>query len=645
MPLSCRLRPAILCCLAALPAIADWPPIPPEVWALKARDLKGSTGALVLLDHLRVDNRFDTHHLRIRICSERGKDAVWLPPFPASLQTLEGRVVYPDGRELPLNGPQDLIRQTRIRFRTWEEKEHVLIPPGLTEDCLVDLRWQDLSSHREGRLDIKRPRLWTFSGPHPVAEVRLEIVRPASFTWTFTPDRTVVESRTDLPGFTVITLKDLPPEPPAPYSVAGARERPQLKVYPVLLPPSPSGRSLWDRLAVTYLQPAFKRPRTGARFDAFAQEACRDLPPGPQDRAVELALRMRERLRNFQAAGLGDAGDATLQELVGDVPAHDLERALERGGTSSQGTLLCFLELARRAGLQPHLVFGSDRDTRIFQESEPDLSQIERVLVRVQEAGKPDLFIDPAQPHLHPTLIDPAVQGSRVLEADPETWTVGTLTLPFQEAGRNWREDAYVVDLGAGEARFTLVSTFGGLAAYAAAAPFRHLEPREQGRELGASLEAEVPDLVVDRAEVQHGADVRQTLGLRVEGRIDAPAGRVWRLDPFPASQPALAIPQAWPRTREDLIVLPFAQVQRARCRLTLPEGTTCPDLPRIQRTNAWGSVTLGAALSGRDLTVDLEVRAERSAGGAELYTAFQAYLAWVQEAFETPLVLVRSAP
>lgn len=632
-------------CLLALPAAAaaPWPALPPGVWEMKADAIPGGKGAVVLLRHLRIENREDAFHVRIRICAGEGKQAAEWPPFPDDVQDLEGRVLYPDGRELPILGAQDFVSRTVVSLGSHELKATTLIPPGLTDDCLLDLRWKVRVKKRSGSVWLKRPRAYELAGPFPVERVVLEVARPADFTWTFQPGVNQGESRTETQDFTILTLKGLPAVEPVPYSLHPTRSLARLKVYQVILPPSRSGRSLWDRIAEAYFKPQFTSLSKGSRFEAFAEDISGNLPSGTQDRAIELALRLRERLRNLQTVSLENLGESTRKESLGDVPDKDLDWAVERGGTSTHGILLIYKELLERAGIHPSLVFGADRDRHVFTESAPDLSQIEQVVVRIQEAGRPDLFMDPAQPHLHPSLVDPGLQGTHVLEVDPVSWTTGTLTIPVQGAETNWRRDAYVLDLKPGEARFRVEAAFGGLEAFQEAAGFRALDPAAQGRRLRLDLEEAFRAVTVDEADVSHGSDLRRAIAWKAAGRVDGPAGRTWTVDPFPVTLDALAAPETWPATREEYIVLPFARVRTAQCRFTLPEGYECPDLPVFRQRNGFGTVAWQAALQGREVTVTLEIQATRCLGAPSEYQDFRTFLRWVREASDLRLTLVRS--
>lgn len=125
--------------LSALQA-REWPVVSAEIWAMKEDQAKGIKDAVILENRTIFKTYSMERIIRIRILSEAGKMAARLPEFSGECHSFDGRTVYPDGKVLSFEARQD-FQSVPVSVGNFEEKRTVLIPPGLTADCLVELRW------------------------------------------------------------------------------------------------------------------------------------------------------------------------------------------------------------------------------------------------------------------------------------------------------------------------------------------------------------------------------------------------------------------------------------------------------------------------------------------------------------------------
>ena len=98
---------AVLCLVVPAFAGGDWPPIPPEIWAIK----EGPKGAVVIEERFRFQLMEMETVYRVRIFSEEGRGAAALPDLPKNALGIKGRTAYPDGREITFDSRKDFAER------------------------------------------------------------------------------------------------------------------------------------------------------------------------------------------------------------------------------------------------------------------------------------------------------------------------------------------------------------------------------------------------------------------------------------------------------------------------------------------------------------------------------------------------------
>jgi hypothetical protein len=107
---------------------------------MKEDPAHGIKGAVVLENRWVFTGIGIRRVLRIRILSGHGMEAAELDPFLPEAKGIEGRTVQPDGNATLFSSREEFISKTR----TWGHPGRtrpILVPPGLTGDCLVELTW------------------------------------------------------------------------------------------------------------------------------------------------------------------------------------------------------------------------------------------------------------------------------------------------------------------------------------------------------------------------------------------------------------------------------------------------------------------------------------------------------------------------
>lgn len=626
-------------------------PIPPEVWAIRDNPSGDDPGAVFLKSSYLFTDLYLEHHFRIRIYSERGKEAANWPNFSLADLDIEGRTAYPDGSEVTFNAAKDLHRVNTARLgRRWYD-EQVLVPPGLTGNCVVDIRWKQrywLPSGTFGRFGK-----WEMVQRYPVRFLEVTTPRNAVFGWSFNPGNAAraAMTRTESRGMTTYTMRDLPAMPDRPFSLKGALDAPRFLAFT-----SNFHRRNYDKDDQKTFWADFCRNMKdflgaggspGKTYSGFSEDIRKGLPAASRALAFELALRLHGRIRNLDEPTFQEKAADKRRGIGGIVHSEDLDASVKRGGTNSWGMLHLYLRLLQDAGLRPRLAFAIDRDHGVFRPDVGTVSQFDTTFVGVEEAGQPTLWVEPQLRFAAPGLIRTAFQGTPALEVDTATWTPRVITLPLAGPLASRREETYRLEILPDEDVVAMEAKFSGSEEQAERGRFFRLEGPEQDRWLRESLEEEFEAFRVESARVENATDPAKDLAWKVRGRFERDTRRTRTVDPFPLSRMPLAIPEELPLDRKELILLPQALTRVVQSSFRIPAGFTWVPADPFLRHNAFGDVSFRAERSGTaegaEVRAILAVQVQLPVAGPDRWKDLLDFLGWVREAYETTLVLERA--
>lgn len=643
----------ILTLFTVAPALRSggWAPIPPQVWAMKEDPAKGIKGAVILERRMIFLGVQIEYLLRLRILGESGRRAAEVAEFGEEAHSFEGRTVYPDGREVLFNSRKDFV--TRIVFSTsnTDIKRTVMIPPGVSSDCVVELRWKE-SADRAARSPLPR-RLgyagdWALGDAYPTLVSAIELIVPFSFGWTLSPGPNVPEVK-EANGFKTITFRNLPAYEESPYSLQVARPMPRLSMFylPEQLLSYSRGtpQVFWDATGRMYIKEWFERGiSTGSSFRTFAADLTGGLVGSPQAKARQILLLLEQRIQN---RGRMTFEEAKTAEKKKEYPEEgDLNAAIKLGSASSRGMgILCF-QLLKAGGIPAKIALVADRDLRLVRSTALNLYQFDHILLGVEELGQPTLWLDPGRRYAPPGMLHPDYQGTQMLLVDPAAWTTSFAHLPPQGQDANVRSYRYQVRMEEGEDQFSMDATFRGYPEYSERYRFLPLELKEQERLLREELEASMKQASFSRTQVLNAQTPGLPFGWHVEGRIEQEDGRRREVHPFPVMRSPLTQPDHWPENRTDNIVIPFLRTHRAVSQIRIPKGHRVLPLEPLQERNGFGSVSWSLRPTDKpdELEVTLEVVASRFISPASSYREFRTFMGWVATAVNRTVVLERAS-
>jgi len=619
-------------------------PVPPEVWAIREANGAPPCGAVILEERADYTYRTNSFRLRIRIYNEAGKAAANLEPFDHVVKFLEGRTVYPDGRAVAISTVQDFARQTVQRANLKGERA-VVIPPGLTSDCVVDLHWEEESTALYG-MTFRRPIL------RPFPSRFLQVSVPRNF-WmgsaVLDAKALHLETGDDGPrGAHWFRFRDLPALEEAPYSARGLEGWPQLFCYR----PSPGVSDqiqdpleYWGKVADYLFRPSFSNLTLGSAYRALLRDLQKDLPADPLQRTQLLLARIEKRIRNDAKLTYEERGEAR----KGDPPRSeaDLNDIALCGHTSALGMHYLAFQVLRDSQVQPVLLFVVDRQQDSFRPSLKTIFQFDGLIMGVKTAdGKGYGWFQVGNRFMPVGIIGGPYQGTRGLLVDPADWSARLHPVPVQPSSLNQLRYAYTLQLEEEVDTFKVRALFSGLPEYDERCDYLRWDPAEQGRRLKQAFEDRSKLLTVTRAEVLHATDPELNLTWEVAGTRAVEGLRTREVVPFPGLPAPVALPRSWPETRTRPIQMDDCRVLNATCRFRVPRGWKLAAPAGLKEANAWGSVDWTAVATpdpeGTRVDVAFKVDASRLVGPGKDHLAFRTFLGWVEKGLDMGLTLVK---
>lgn len=645
-----RFVASILACLALASSLATaggFEPIPPEVWALRDNAALVNEGAVVLEHRVRFMNTYVEYTHRVRILSEAGQAAAEFGAFSSDCHTFEGRTSYPDGRVVTFNQRKDMAEKT-IKSEVFQKTDAVLVPPGVTSDCVVELRW------RESARPL--PASWGLSGtydisnPFPIKSFIIEVPVNFPLAYNFFPakdQKPLVETNKNM---RMVTVCNIPARKNVPYCLEVSRNFARFAIYyntPNLNSAAKVGPiEYWNTAAKTFYQDIYDRQvRKGTLYRDFSEQIRRGLTGTPHEQARSLMTRLDANIRNTTYPTFEESTTESKRLATTEVDNQNLESVVEYKRTSASGMAILFFQLLKDQGLTPKIALVSNRNRHLFDYYFLNIFQFHSEFIVVEDPNAGALWIEPGLRFAEPGLIHTDHQGTRALLLDPNDWSHKPVPVPVQRDSYNIRRYTTDVTIEEDQDRFKVQASFSGFPAWSERRTYMAQEPAEQARILKESIQEYTRRAAVTRAEVHGAQDPKSPITWEVEGTLEQEEARRREVQPFLGIPWALHVPDAWAETRVDPIVMPYLRTHEAVATIHLPEGWKWNGVLPMDRANQFGKVSWSARqLDEQTLRVELKITVSGFYADASAYEPLKTFLGWVREASGRTLLLDRSA-
>lgn len=647
-----KLRTTLAGILFTLRLVAgpDWAPIPAEVWAIKA----GPKGALVLEERVRFQVREMETVYRVRVFSEEGRGAAALPDLPKTAFGIKGRTIYPDGREVTFDSRKDFAERKIESGNSAVSKVH-LIAPGVTTDCVVEVRWRE----RSDGYGLGLPKRftgglygqWRLGNAYPTRLSILEIAANMPLATALTSGNKWKPETKTVDGFRVFIYHDLPEVEAPPYSLVPTNGYPRLEIFwqpDALIRAFPEGKdAYWAEAFNRIYKPDYEDSiDTGRPFKQVAEELLKGLPVTPHARAVELLTRLDARIKNVSYPTADEAA-ALPKTFWEDYQSKRLDKIAASGLAGARGMRLMYYHLLKAAGIQPQIAKVMDRDQDLFNYNRLNVWQFHHDLLGVEELGKGVLWIDAGNRYATPGVVHPDYQGVSMLvfeQKDAKTWKPSRVWMPASPAASNTRTYSYALQLEEDADKFDLNTQFGGYLEYAERYRFLSLESKEQSRLLKEQFEKNRKNLTISKAQVLDVTNPLKRVSWEVSGTMERESGRRREVEPFPGMPWPLWVPDKLDTVRTMSIVLPYLLTHSGTSTFEVPKGYLFNPPVDLRDSNEFGSVVWSSIYDPqtRKVTVTLTAEVISLNLGPDHWRTFREFLGWIQTASSRTIILTR---
>lgn len=361
----------VLCLLffaapAVMAAGEEWRPVDPAQLTQKTPVVEKDADAEAIFWEVRIDDGSQgelvkSHYVRIKIFTERGKDAQSKIDIPylnyTKIKDIAARTIKPDGSIIELK-KEDIFEQTQVKISGIKLKTKSFAMPGIELGSIIEYRWREVSDGAWAN----RVRLH-FQRDIPVQDVTY-YVKPR-FGMRYMPFHVPdsVRFTKDKNGFHRISMSNVPAFREEPRMPPEDQVRPWILIY-YTQDTNQSPQAYWmdvGRGIHEFLKPYMKANDEVKKASA---EIVGDAA-SPEQKLERLFEFCRTKIKNVSDDASGMTPEQRQKMKVNKSPSDTLKRGMGNSGDID----LLFAALATAAGFEARLALTGDRSDIFFDQS------------------------------------------------------------------------------------------------------------------------------------------------------------------------------------------------------------------------------------------------------------------------------------
>ena len=638
--------------------------ISPEVWAVRENPGEGIFDAVILKHHTRIGTEKIDYYRMIRILTEDGKRAAEQFTLSPHLIALNGRVTDISGDEILFDQDSDMVEVFGYRDHRSSGRLNLVIPPGLTPDCVVEISWS-VSAEKglpkdsyfehyqipepwfcvEKKYMFSMDSLAKFSNSL-FSDSIIDIV--TRFYWTDArPPVTFLQSVLD--NHTVLTYRNVPPMTPHPF---GDRfQDPNMAsffVFRTLPFEGHTVKSFWNAFGNSWIRLIFGFPfDRSPKYREWISELKGSLPDKGAKGVRFVHNRFKQHFTAIDMMTPGQLRTAKKSDLEDQAFNRELlSRSFERGFVMRGFMPIALFRVLRDCGFPVSLLFAPPVDGIPFQPRElnPFGLNLDDALIGLPLENNRWVTIAPAHPEYMSGAIPPHFRGVPLYVVTPGTnWDHKIVRLPRLGWKANRTTYQYILEiLPNGAMQFRLKEEGAGIFDATNRLRYHALNRDARIDVLSNSWSQKLPEWRIQKVSVGDTRNWKQKVTLMIQGvsALDIEALDWVAIKPFPGAESMLTIPETWPENRKQPIVLPHAMGQLASCRLKLPEGWYLKGDPSWTKKNSVGEISIQAKTTGNGIVVQRKITITDSEFSADKEKDLKTFIAWMSDVLEQTIAI-----
>ena len=569
----------IVLLLAACPAslaAADWRPIAPADFALKAARVEKDASAEALFWEVRLKDNVSgahaqvefNHYLRIKIFTDKGRDkaTVEIPYWnKVSISDIAGRTVKPNGAVSEME-KDAVFDKNVVKVGGLKVKVKSFVLPNVEAGDIIEYQWREIRDEQISnnmRLPLQRDI--------PIERVRY-IIKPLQVPYLPYAMRVLYLQVPNTPfqpegrGFSVVEFQNMPALHEEVYMPPEEAIRSALLIYY-----APEFTQSAEKFWADYGKRAYSFTKESLKINGDVKSAAAEAVAGAstdEQKVQKLYSYCRTKIKNT-ASRDGDISPDEIRDMRdNNTPANTLKQGI---GTGRDIDML-FAAMSSAAGLDVRVARVGDADTSTMGPLPPHGAFLPAVDVAVRVNGK-WRFYDPGTPDLPAGMLRWEEEGMPALLTDAKAPEFATAT-PSQPT-QNQEKRVATLNLSAdGQLEGTVREELTGQVAFRERRRMSGKTAADCEKAFTEAIHQYVSNAEVENLKIQNRDDLDQPLTVSYRLKIPGFATRTGKrlfFQPaiFHANRTSL-FPSS---TRANPVFFPFAWTEDDTVAITMPAG------------------------------------------------------------------------
>lgn len=630
--------------------VAIGQPVGEAIWKIGEDPSKDIYDAVIVEDLTEFTTLSINRYRKIRILSENGKAAAEFIDFTGETEKLTGRVVDVSGEETVFDRKEDFVEVLGLKSKNRTIKSKILVPPGLTADCLVELSWKIPSleglprgSNRQ-RFPVQEDyfcRVKVFKLNNNALRSRGSFFVTRAIWSTLKPPAQFAEEKTR--SGRTLTYSNIPAQQDHPFGNENLDDNSGFVLIYKTFPDfgKEPGR-FWKKLGKEYLGNIWFADKfgKGSDYKRWIRQLKQSLPEDPAQSALHIYHAFRQRVASTDMMPPEVKARYAVKGPVDSENNHYLEQVFDYGYGEPWQLGFLFYKVARDCELPVQVLFTSSIYDAPFRMDALDPFSLELYfpLFGIPTINGQRLLLAPAFPEYDAGYVPYYLQGGQAIAYSPgEKWSHSPTRIPRLGPNSHQLIRRYQINVTAdGEMNFSVVQKGSGVFNARQRELFYPLPEEERVTRLKKSWQNRLGSWKVTNAMLRNVDNLAEPVETVVQGEdtLEIEDEQWVALSPFPGDSLPLSRPRIWPANRRQPIILPHTANQIDLSKITLPKGWKLRGNGDWQKQNSVGKVSYRAIQKGNVLTVRRDIVIAQDLMPAEKERELKYFIAWMDEAF-----------
>jgi hypothetical protein len=627
---------------------ADWSKIPENAWSKTAEDFKASKGVVLLEDQYHFQTRILRRSQRYLVLNAAGRETISkLRISNADLKRFAGRTIQATGVETPFSLGRDVMRQTLVQSAKGNVQVWEVIPPGLSDHCLIDLRWDEpirtegrpFPEHFGARLAL------ALNQAYPVDRAEIWIdrnVQDVDWTYRFEVSPGQGNKREETENGRKFIFERIPEREEVPFSANVDLNRPLFlwfwapdlsrwiaEIHDGQAPPM----NFFTASAQTFLYEMFENEK---KKSLALKRWCLSLGQSlPEDKTARTEELLRRLWREVKPVGLLKE----TEDLDSEAYAFsNWSSAVARKTASAAQLRFLYYHLLKENQVQPRLILAIDREDNRLRADIADFNQFDAIFFAMPQDSGDWRFYDPGSTW-KPLGLNAWLQGSNAFViqtgASRKEWNARLINLPAVTGRQNKIQVKVQIRPGADEDHYHLDAIYMGDPAVHLKVVHAGRAADENAKDISSFLGRNGFQALPNTFRVKD--DAFGALEFSCDGLKENGVGRRRFVQPFPFLRSPAPSPLRWPETRSLPIHFPFMVLLEAEALIPMKHSIQPDAFQPMNKRNLVGEVVWLVEPAGDEkqpaLRVRLKVEVNTLITQADRYPALKEFTSWIDEA------------